>query len=158
MLSKKTRYALKALQYLARARDRGPVLIAEIAEQERIPQKFLEAILLELKKEGFLESRKGKGGGYFLARAPEGVTLGAVVRKMEGPLALLPCVSQTAYRRCDECVDERTCGLRMTMKDVRDRTAEILDSTTLADVEERVRQATAALAAGKAASTIEYEI
>jgi len=158
MLSKKTKYALKALQYLAREKDRGPVLIAEIAEAERIPQKFLEAILLELKKEGFLESRKGKGGGYFLARAPEGVTLGSVVRKMEGPLALLPCVSQMSYRRCDECVDEQTCGLRMTMKDVRDRTAEILDSTTLADVEERVRQATAALAAGKAASTIEYEI
>src|SRR5690606_8131117 len=134
--------------------DRGPVLIAEIAESERIPQKFLEAILLELKKEGFLDSRKGKGGGYFLAKAPEGVTLGAVVRKMEGPLALLPCASQTAYRRCDDCADERTCGLRMTMKDVRDRTAEILDSTTLADVEARVRQAAAAAQRG----VLEYEI
>lgn len=141
MLSKKTKYALKALQYLARQQQRGPVLIAEIAEAERIPQKFLEAILLELKKEGFLESRKGKGGGYFLGRTPESVTLGAVVRKMEGPLALLPCVSQQFYRRCDECVDEHTCGLRMVMKDVRDRTAEILDSTTLADVETRVSEA-----------------
>jgi Rrf2 family protein len=140
MLSKKTKYALKALQYLARQQQRGPVLIAEIAEAERIPQKFLEAILLELKKEGFLESRKGKGGGYFLGRTPESVTLGAVVRKMEGPLALLPCVSQQFYRRCDECVDEHTCGLRMVMKDVRDRTAEILDSTTLADVEARVSE------------------
>ena len=144
MLSKKTKYALKALQYLARAKDRGPVLIAEIASNEGIPQKFLEAILLELKKEGFLESRKGKGGGYFLGRPAESITLGAVVRKMEGPLALLPCVSQTAYRRCDECHDERTCGLRMIMKDVRDRTSEILDSTSLADVEEQVRQASAA--------------
>jgi Rrf2 family protein len=144
LLSKKTKYALKALQYLARAKDRGPVLIAEIAGNEGIPQKFLEAILLELKKEGFLESRKGKGGGYFLARAPESITLGAVVRKMEGPLALLPCVSQTAYRRCDECHDERTCGLRMIMKDVRDRTSEILDSTSLADVEDQVREAAAA--------------
>lgn len=141
MLSKKTKYALKALQYLARAKDRGPVLIAEVASNEGIPQKFLEAILLELKKEGFLESRKGKGGGYFLGRPPESITLGAVVRKMEGPLALLPCVSQTAYRRCDECHDERTCGLRMVMKDVRDRTAEILDHVSLADVEERVREA-----------------
>jgi len=141
MLSKKTKYALKALQYLARQQQRGPVLIAEIADAERIPQKFLEAILLELKKEGFLESRKGKGGGYFLGRTPESVTLGAVVRKMEGPLALLPCVSQQFYRRCDECVDEHTCGLRMVMKDVRDRTAEILDSTTLADVEARVNEA-----------------
>jgi Rrf2 family protein len=142
MLSKKTKYALKAMQYLARERSRGPVLIAEIAEKEGIPQKFLEAILLELKKEGFLDSRKGKGGGYFLSRTPESVTLGAVVRKMEGPLALLPCVSQLFYRRCDECTDERTCGLRMVMKDVRDRTAEILDSTTLADVEARVQDAT----------------
>ena len=144
MLSKKTKYALKALQYLARAKDRGPVLIAEIASNEGIPQKFLEAILLELKKEGFLESRKGKGGGYFLGRPAESITLGAVVRKMEGPLALLPCVSQTAYRRCDECHDERTCGLRMVMKDVRDRTAEILDNMSLADVEDQVREATSA--------------
>ena len=144
MLSKKTKYALKALQYLARAKDRGPVLIAEIASNEGIPQKFLEAILLELKKEGFLESRKGKGGGYFLGRPAESITLGAVVRKMEGPLALLPCVSQTAYRRCDECHDERTCGIRMIMKDVRDRTAEILDSTSLADVEEQVKEASSA--------------
>ena len=144
MLSKKTKYALKALQYLARAKDRGPVLIAEIASNEGIPQKFLEAILLELKKEGFLESRKGKGGGYFLGRPAESITLGAVVRKMEGPLALLPCVSQTAYRRCDECHDERTCGIRMIMKDVRDRTAEILDSTSLADVEDQVKEASSA--------------
>ena len=144
MLSKKTKYALKALQYLARAKDRGPVLIAEIASNEGIPQKFLEAILLELKKEGFLESRKGKGGGYFLGRPAESITLGAVVRKMEGPLALLPCVSQTAYRRCDECHDERTCGIRMVMKDVRDRTAEILDNMSLADVEDQVREASSA--------------
>ena len=144
MLSKKTKYALKALQYLARAKDRGPVLIAEIASNEGIPQKFLEAILLELKKEGFLESRKGKGGGYFLGRPAESITLGAVVRKMEGPLALLPCVSQTAYRRCDECHDERTCGIRMIMKDVRDRTAEILDRTSLADVEDQVKEASSA--------------
>ena len=148
MLSKKTKYALKAMQYLARRRSEGPVLIAEIAEREGIPQKFLEAILLELKKEGFLESRKGKGGGYFLARPPEGITLGAVVRKMEGPLALLPCVSQMFYRRCEECTDERTCGLRMVMKDVRDRTAEILDTTTLADVEVRVQNALAQQASG----------
>ena len=141
MLSKKAKYAIKALQYLARNRDRGPVLIAEIAEREGIPQKFLEAILLELKKEGFLESRKGKGGGYFLGKPPEDVTLGAVVRKIEGPLALLPCVSQLHYRRCEECTDEATCGLRMVFKDVRDRTAEILDGTTLADVEAREREA-----------------
>lgn len=141
MLSKKTVYALKALQFLTRSQSRGPVLIAEIAEQEGIPQKFLELILLELKKDGLLESRKGKGGGYLLARSPESITLGQIIRKLEGPLALMPCVSQTAYRRCDECRDEVTCGIRMVMKEVRDRTAEILDSTTLGQIDARVKEA-----------------
>jgi len=141
LLSKKTVYALKALQFLTRSQSRGPVLIAEIAEQEGIPQKFLELILLELKKDGLLESRKGKGGGYLLARSPESITLGQIIRKLEGPLALMPCVSQTAYRRCDECRDEVTCGIRMVMKEVRDRTAEILDSTTLGQIDARVKEA-----------------
>ena len=140
MLSKKSVYALKALQYLTKASQRGPILISEIAEQEGIPQKFLELILLELKKEGILESRKGKGGGYLLARPADSITLGQVIRKLEGPLALRPCVSQTAYKRCDECKDERTCGIRMVMKEVRDRTAEILDQTSFAQVEASVRE------------------
>src|SRR5260370_34041071 len=137
MLSNKTKYALKALQVLAKEFGQGPVLISEIARRENIPPKFLEIILLELKTQGILQSKKGKGGGYFLARSPQTVSIGHVVRIMEGPLALLPCVSRTSYMRCRECRDERTCGLRIVMKDVRDATAKILDSTTLADVLKR---------------------
>jgi len=138
MLRNKTKYALKALQVLAKEYGQGPVLISEIARRERISPKFLELILLELKNQGILQSKKGKGGGYFLARAPQAVSIGQVVRMMEGPLAPLPCVSRTSYMRCAECRDERTCGIRIIMKDVRDATARILDSTTLADVLKRV--------------------
>jgi Rrf2 family protein len=138
MLSNKTKYALKGLQVLAKEYGQGPVLISEIARREGIPPKFLELILLELKNQGILQSRKGKGGGYFLAKPPQSVSIGNVVRIMEGPLALLPCVSRTSYMRCRECRDERTCGIRIVMKDVRDATARILDSTTLADVLKRV--------------------
>jgi Rrf2 family protein len=138
MLSNKTKYALKALQVLAKEYGQGPVLISEIARRENIPAKFLELILLELKNQGILQSKKGKGGGYFLARSPSSVSVGQVVRLMEGPLAPLPCVSKTSYARCRECRDERTCGIRLVMKDVRDATARILDSTTLADVLHRV--------------------
>ncbi len=138
MLSNKTKYALKALQVLAKEYGQGPVLISEIARRENIPAKFLELILLELKNQGILQSKKGKGGGYFLARPPHSVSVGQVVRAMEGPLAPLPCVSRTAYMRCRECRDERSCGIRLVMKDVRDATAKILDSTTLADMLKRV--------------------
>ena len=124
---------------LARAENRGhPVLIAELANRDRIPQKFLEAILLELKRHGVVESRKGKGGGYFLRRAPDDITFGEVIRVLDGPLAAVPCVSQMAYMKCTECVDEQTCGVRVAMKEVRDATARILDSTTLADVNAQV--------------------
>ncbi len=138
MLRNKTKYALKALQVLAKEYGQGPVLISEIARRERISPKFLELILLELKNQGVVQSKKGKGGGYFLARAPQTVSVGQIVRMMEGPLAPLPCVSKTSYMRCAECRDERTCGIRIVMKDVRDATARILDSTTLADVLQRV--------------------
>jgi Rrf2 family protein len=138
MLRNKTKYALKALQVLAKEFGQGPVLISEIARREKISPKFLELILLELKNQGILQSKKGKGGGYFLARPPHAVSVGQVVRLMEGPLAPLPCVSRTSYMRCAECRDERTCGIRIVMKDVRDATAKILDSTTLNDVLKRV--------------------
>ncbi len=138
MLSNKAKYALKALQVLAKEYGQGPVLISEIARRESMPPKFLELILLELKNHGILQSKKGKGGGYFLARAPQSVSVGQVVRLMDGPLAPLPCVSKTSYMRCRECRDERSCGIRLIMKDVRDATARILDSTTLADVLKRV--------------------
>ena len=134
MLSRKSKYGLKALLLLAEAEDRGPVLVAELADREAIPKKFLEAILLELNRRGIVHSKKGKGGGYFLARKPSEITFGEVIRALEGPLAWVPCVSQTAYRTCAECVDEATCGVRLAMKEVRDATAKILDHTTLADV------------------------
>ena len=140
MLSHKSKYALKALLVLAKEYGQGPVLISDISQREGIPRKFLELILLELRNQGTLQSKKGKGGGYFLARPPQQVTLGEVLRLLEGPMAPLPCVSRSSYRRCQECRDERTCGIRIVMKDVRDATARILDSTTLADVLGRVER------------------
>ena len=141
MLSKKCKYAIHALVYLAERYQQGPVHIQDIAESERIPKKFLEAILLELKRAGLLHSKKGKGGGYVLGRKPTEITVGQVIRVLEGPLALTPCVSQTAYRRCDECPDEEACGVRLAMKEVRDATARILDNTTLAGLNAQVARA-----------------
>jgi len=124
---------------LAQRYGQGPVLISDIAAVDRMPRKFLELILLELKNHGLLQSKKGKGGGYFLAKPPNTITAGQIVRIIDGPIAPLPCVSKTAYMRCDECADERTCPIRLVMKDVREATAKILDSATLADMLDRVR-------------------
>lgn len=143
MLSKKAKYALQALLQLAEEYDRGPVLIADLAEREGIPKKFLELILLELRNQGILQSKKGKGGGYFLGKPPKAISLGQVIRILDGPLAPLPCVSQTAYMKCQECQDEETCGIRLVMKQVRDATAKILDTTSLADVAQRTASLTA---------------
>ena len=137
-LSRKARYALRALYALANDESGGPVLIADLAEREHIPHKFLELILLELRNAGILRSKKGKGGGYALARPAREVTLGQIIRVVDGPLAPIPCVSERAYVRCEECVSEETCGTRMVMKEVRDAIAKILDGTTLADVCARV--------------------
>ena len=134
MLSQKTRYALKALVLLAdhHGSSNEPVSILELAQKGNLPQKFLEAILLELKRQGFLASRKGKGGGYLLAKTAEEIMIGDVVRALDGPLALLPCVSQKYYRRCEDCRTEELCALRLLFKEVRDSTASILDGTSLA--------------------------
>ena len=140
MLSQKAKYALRALLLLAKEYDRGPIQISDIAQTEGIPKKFLELILLDLKKHGILHSKKGVGGGYFLGKPPEAISLGQVIRILDGPLAPLPCVSQTAYLKCEECEDETTCGIRMVMKDVRDATAGILDGTSLADVLKRIEK------------------
>ncbi|MCM3880816.1 MAG: Rrf2 family transcriptional regulator [Vicinamibacterales bacterium] len=140
MLSKKSKYGLKALLVLGEKAGQGPVLVSEISRREAIPQKFLEAILLELKRHGIVESKKGKGGGYFLRRRPEDITFGEVIRVLDGPLAAVTCVSQTAYMTCAECVDEETCGVRIAMKEVRDATARILDHRTLADVHTKVER------------------
>ena len=139
MLSKKAKYGLKALFVLAEEYGHGPNLISELAEKEGIPKKFLELILLGLKNQGILQSKKGKGGGYFLGKPPDRVTFGQIVRILNGPLAPVPCVSQTAYRRCEECSDEATCGVRIVMKETRDAIAGILDNVTLADVLKKVK-------------------
>ena len=137
MLSRKAKYALKALLALA-AHDRPePVRIADLARQERLPQKFLELILLDLRNAGVVQSRKGKGGGYLLAKRPDEIFLGQVVRLFDGPLAPVPCASQTAYVPCEDCVDEATCGVRIAMKEVRDATARILDQLSLAGLARR---------------------
>ncbi len=125
---------------LAEDAGKGPMLVADIAEREELPRKFLESILLELKTHGLLQSKKGPGGGYFLRRKPADITFGEVIRVLDGPLAQVPCVSQMAYMECAECLDEQTCGVRLAMKEVRDATANILDHTTLADVNKRIRR------------------
>ena len=151
MLSRKSKYGLKALLALARTPGGGPVLIAELAAADGLPAKFLEAILLELKRRGLVQSKKGRGGGYYLSRPPERITFGEVIRALEGPLALVPCVSQTAYARCVDCPDEATCGVRIAMGEVRDATARILDSTTLAAINARTgRRARRNAAKGRA--------
>jgi Rrf2 family protein len=133
-LSKKGKYALRALYHLAREHGRGPVLIATLSKEESIPHKFLELILLHLKNNGLVDSKKGRHGGYYLAQPPDKITIGSIIRLIDGPLAPLPCASETAYRRCDECIDESICGTRIVMRRVRDAMADILDHTTLADV------------------------
>lgn len=137
MLSQKAKYGIQALLFLARRGQGSPVLIKEIAEKERLPKKFLESILLELKSAGILHARPGRGGGYTLNRPPRTVTLGRVIRLIDGPLAPIPCVSQTAYAPCKDCVDERTCVIRAVMKQVRDATAKILDETSIEDLLEK---------------------
>ncbi len=151
MLSHKAKYGLKALLSLAADVDARPVMVAELAKRERLPKKFLEQILLELKHRGLLQSRRGKGGGYLLTRPPTKVSVGEVLRALDGPLAPTPCTSETAYVKCDECEDETTCGIHMLMKEVRDATARILDSTSLADV---VQSMTAAQAVRRAATHV----
>jgi Rrf2 family protein len=140
VLTKKSKYGLKALLALAEDTGRGPVLVSELAERQRIPKKFLEAILLDLKRHGFVQSKKGKGGGYLLSRSASTITVGQVIRVLEGPLALIPCASQTQYRPCEECVDEATCGVRISMLEVRDATSKILDRTTLSSLNAKSRR------------------
>jgi Rrf2 family protein len=133
MLSMKTQYAFQALMYIAQQEHGRPVLIAEVSEKKTIPLKFLENILLQLKKAGILESKKGKGGGYFFNKSPAQVKLASVMRLMDGPIALLPCVSLNFYSRCKNC-DETCCGLNKVMIQVRDASLAILENKTVADI------------------------
>ncbi|HTP08314.1 MAG TPA: Rrf2 family transcriptional regulator [Anaerolineae bacterium] len=140
-LSKRGEYGLKALIDLASQDDPQTLIqIRDIAQRQKIPVKFLEQIMLAMKNGGILHSRAGIGGGYYLARPANEITLGQVVRLLDGPLAPIACVSQMAYERC-VCADEATCGLRLAMLDVRNAIADILDKTTLADVSTRVERA-----------------
>ena len=133
MLSKKTQYAFRALTHLVDKYNQGPVLISEISKKKKVPLKFLENILLELKKAGILDSKKGKGGGYFLKQHPSKTHLASVIRTVEGPIALLPCVSLYFYQRCGNC-NEKHCALHDMMIEVRDATLGILEHRTLQDL------------------------
>lgn len=134
MISKRTKYGLKALSYLAKQEQGKPILIAEIAKSENISQKFLEAILLDLKRKGFLGAKKGKGGGYYLLKPGNEISVASVFRNLEGPIAWLPCVSLNYYERCDDCDDEVTCSLNRVMLEVRDKVLSVVESKTLADL------------------------
>jgi Rrf2 family protein len=144
MLSKRAKYGLKALLALSRQHRRGPVAIAELAQSEQVPRKFLEQILVELRNQGIVQSQRGPGGGYLLRQAPEEVTVARVVRLFDGPLAPVPCASLHFYQSCTDCGDERSCGVRLVMKEVRDSTARILEGTTLADLVAKVDRERAA--------------
>ncbi|QNJ96975.1 RrF2 family transcriptional regulator [Constantimarinum furrinae] len=134
MLSRKTKYGLKALAYLARRNENTPVQIASISASENISQKFLESILLSLRKAGFLGSKKGKGGGYFLLMQPGEISIAAVFRILEGPIAMVPCVSLNFYKKCDDCPDEDACSVHKLMIEVRDKNLAILENTSLKDL------------------------
>jgi Rrf2 family protein len=133
MLSKKTKYGLKALSYLAKQEQNVPVLISDISTSENISKKFLESILLTLKKAGILSSKKGKGGGYYLLKEPIEIKISTIIRLLEGPIAMLPCVSLNYYEKCDDCISEESCSLNNLMVEVRDSMLKILENKTLAD-------------------------
>lgn len=133
MLSQKTRYALRSLLYLAERPDDRPVQTAEIAATQQVPRKYLELIMLELKKAGMVTSRRGPGGGYVLARAAAEISFVEVLRVMDGPIAMVPCASLNFYNRCGDCHDEASCAIRRVMGRVREDAVRILAGTSLAD-------------------------
>ena len=143
MISQKARYALRALLYLAARGDNGPVQIGEIAEAERIPRKFLEAILLELKKTAIVRSHRGRSGGYSLGRPAKDISFADILRVTDGPLALSPCVSVMAYRKCDDCFEESVCAIRKALLAARDSTARILESRNLASAAAQMQKSRA---------------
>jgi Rrf2 family protein len=140
MLSKKCKYAIHALVYLAERYQQGPVHIQDIAEAQRIPKKFLEAILLEMRNAKILHSKKGKGGGYYLSKSPDDVNLVEIIRLMDGAIAMLPCVSLNYYEKCEECRDEVTCGIRHAFTGVRDETLKLLSKSTLTQLLKKQRE------------------
>ena len=141
MLSQKARYALHALIVLAEHTGEEPMQIAAIAEEARVPRKFLEAILVDLKKRGIVKSTRGRAGGYLIGKAPKDISFADVIRVIDGPLALAPCVSVTAYHKCEDCVDEATCSIRKVLMAARDATAEVLETRNLAQAAANARKA-----------------
>jgi len=137
MLTKKAQYALYALRYLAFKKDKGPVLIKEIVEVEKLPQKFIEAILVDLKNAGFVNSKKGKNGGYYLIKEPKEINFADIIRIFDGAIALLPCATYKYYEKCDKCQNDDDCGLRNVVKEIRDKTVAIMKELTLQDVIDR---------------------
>jgi Rrf2 family protein len=155
MISQRARYAFKALFRLARAGVGESVQIKDICEADQIPRPFLEQILLELKRSGFLGSRRGKEGGYFLLRDPSQITIAAVLRLLDGPFAPLPCLSKTAYRRCNDCADETTCDLRRVFADMYNKMLNVLETQTLASaLKESDRKSASRSSSAKRAVTL----
>lgn len=134
MLTMKGKYGLKAMFHLARMPEHKLALSADIAAANNISKKFLDAILSDLRNSGLVYARKGRGGGYCLARPAERITVGEVIRVLDGPIAPIQCASRSAYQRCQDCPDEAVCAIRLTMMDVRDAIASVLDERTIADV------------------------
>ncbi len=134
MLSQKTKYGIKALTYICKKADEAPIPIAQIAAAKNIPHKFLEAILLSLRKGGLLGAKKGKNGGYYLRKAPEDIYMTDIFRLLNGPIAMIPCVSLNYYEVCDDCPDEEACRVNRLMLEVRDSTLQILETKSLADL------------------------
>lgn len=150
MLTKKAKYALKAMARLTHSVG-APRTVAELSEADGIPHKFLENILRELRQHALVRARKGPGGGYELAMAPETISVAAILRSVDGPIAPVPCLSRTAYRRCDECKNESTCAIRLVLGEAHEATLRVLESTSLAELAARGR-------AGSAESLLRYAI
>lgn len=141
MLSQKARYALHALIVLAQNTGEEPMQIAQIADEARVPRKFLEQILVDLKRRGIVRSQRGRAGGYLIGKAPKDISFADVIRTIDGPLALAPCVSVTAYHKCDDCVDEATCSIRKVLLAARDATADVLETRNLAQAAATAKKA-----------------
>jgi Rrf2 family protein len=138
MLTKKAKYALKAMGRLALSPG-SPLTVGELAEADAIPHKFLEAILRELKQHALLTAKKGPGGGFLLSRRPEAISVAVILRVVDGPIAPVPCLSRTAYRKCDECRAESSCAIRLVLREAHEATLRVLESTTLADLAKKSR-------------------
>lgn len=134
MITKKSKYAIKALIYLAKQEPKKPILIEEISTSEHIPKKFLETILLELRKGGYLASKKGKGGGYYLLKPADNINMAEIMRLFDGAIALVPCVAHKYYEACEECLDEITCPIREVFRVIREQTVATLKDNSFAEL------------------------